>query len=354
MRADRAGSAKRPGHASRTEHADRTGQADGVAPANPDERDAQAAARAVAQAADQAADQTVDRAIDQAVAAFLLACRLDVEARKPGNVSIASPGHGMTASQFIASAAAASAALFRRGAPVGERILDAVQRSQAAAGCNTNLGIILLVAPLAAALEALDWPPSQAAWQERLEQTLAGLDLDDTRAAYQAIAAANPGGLGDAPEQSVHAAPSVALRPAMALAAGRDSIARQYANGFQDIFATGLGALRAASDMPAPTPPPALALAVFLAFLAGWPDSHIVRKHGVTLAHSVTQEARLWLAGQRGSHPGTAASVESEAARLAAWDMRLKSVAINPGTSADLCVATLFVAACIDPSRFAA
>ena len=282
----------------------------------------------------------------RARAAFLDACRLDVETAKPGNVSTASAGHGMIAAQFVASANAAVDALIAPGVPVGERILAAVSRTQQAAGCNTNLGIVLLVAPLAAALDRLAAAPgfdpaaplSPVAWRAAAQQVLANLDLDDARAAYRAIALANPGGLGDAPEQSVREAPSVDLTSAMALAAERDSIARQYANGFADVFATGLAAVR-----EAPAAHPTLAtLNAYLAFLAGWPDSHIVRKHGLALAQSVTLAAlehhtRLRHALAQHSAPQTT--------QLDAWDAHLKARAVNPGTSADLTVATLFVAA---------
>lgn len=284
--------------------------------------------------------------IDRARAAFLDACRLDVETAKPGNVSAASPGHGMIAAQFIASADASVDALIAPGVPVGERILEAVSRTQQVAGCNTNLGIVLLVAPLAAALDRLPNTPcfdpaaplSPIAWRAATQQVLASLTIDDARAAYRAIALANPGGLGDAPEQSVHDAPSVTLRAAMALAADRDSIARQYANGFVDIFATGFGAVREAPAHAAPL----ATLNVYLAFLASWPDSHIVRKHGLALAQSVTLAAlehhtRLRHAFAQHRTPQTA--------QLDAWDAQLKARAVNPGTSADLTVATLFAAA---------
>lgn len=282
--------------------------------------------------------------LSRAPEAFLHACRLDVETAKPGNVSIASAGHGMQAAQFIDSAEAAAPALFTRGARVGERILDAVTRTQRVAGCNTNLGIVLLVAPLAAALEPLDdtAPLDAARWQASVENVLSRLDVDDARAAYRAIALANPGGLGDAPDQSVHAPPTVDLRGAMSLAAERDSIARQYANGFADIFDIGLDAI-AQSHCSTPT---AITLDVFLTFLGAWPDSHILRKHGVAVAQSVTREARerhaQWLGADTPAH----------AAQLDAWDAELKARGVNPGTSADLSVATLFVAALLDPQRF--
>ncbi len=271
-----------------------------------------------------------DSPLPKALAAFLAACRLDVEAIKPGNVSIDSAGHGMTAAQFIASADAAAHGLFEPGARVGERILEAVRRTRDVAGCNTNLGIVLLVAPMAASLE--DCPDAVLTldtWRSATEETLARLNIDDAREAYLAIALANPGGLGDAPEQSVHDAPTIDLRSAMTLAAQRDSIARQYANGFADVFdsARNVQAIDEASTLD-----------LFLRFLSGWPDSHIVRKHGMAVAQSVTDEARRRQdALRREGH-------ERVQQGLLTWDAELKARGINPGTSADLTVATLFVA----------
>jgi len=247
-------------------------------------------------------------------AAFLRACKLDVTVRKPGNVSVVSPGHGMTATQFIASARAAAAALFEPAAPVGQRIERAVSASLAAAGCNTNLGIVLLCAPIAAAAER-----DGSALRQRLEAVLEALTIADAQAAFRAIAAANPGGLGQASAEDVRSAPSVGLREAMALAAPRDTIARQYANGYCDLFEA-LLALRGASVQR-----------VFLHWLARWPDSHIVRKHGEAVAHTVMQAAQAWLAiDDPDLQP-----------RWASWDIELKHAGINPGTSADLTVATL-------------
>ncbi|RZF27380.1 triphosphoribosyl-dephospho-CoA synthase [Paraburkholderia sp. UYCP14C] len=289
--------------------------------------------------------------VERARAAFLEACALDVTTPKPGNVSTRSPGHGMQAAQFLASADASLDALFARGARVGQRILDAVTRTRAAVGCNTNLGIVLLVAPLAAALdEAGDQPMSAQAWRAAAGDVLSRLDVEDARLAYRAIALANPGGLGDAPEQSVHAPPTIGLRDAMRLASERDSIARQYANGFADLFDTGLAAYREASAQAheaAPETANEIAmLNVFLAFLGGWPDSHIVRKHGLALAQSVTLVAREEHARWR--QTPLAARRPASDPQLDAWDAELKARAINPGTSADLAVATLFIARCIE------
>lgn len=269
--------------------------------------------------------------------AFVAACRLDVEVAKPGNVSVQSAGHGMVAAQFIASAQAAAGPLFTLGAPVGTRILEAIRATSGAVGCNTNLGIVLLVAPLAAALDAFAAPPAAGEWQGEVKRVLARLTIDDARAAYHAIALANPGGLGDAPEQSVHTEPTVDLRAAMSLAAERDSIARQYANGFADIFECGLPAVTA---MPTEHRDLAI-LEAFFAYLGGWPDSHIVRKHGMPLAQSVTLAARS--RHERWRNALTNAT-QAPSIQLADWDAELKARGLNPGTSADLAVATMFVA----------
>ena len=268
---------------------------------------------------------------------FRHACALDVAVRKPGNVSAASPGHGMDAGLFLASARAAAAGLFRPGAPVGARIEAAVAATLAVAGCNTNLGILLLCAPLARALEAVPAGAGPAALRAALLEVLDALDVDDARAAYRAIAAAHPGGLGRAEAQDVHDAPTVTLQEAMRLAAARDRIALQYANGYADLFELGLPALAAALRADRVVDARAVQ-ALYLALLAGFPDAHIVRKHGAATAQDVTAEAAPWLARARRGEP-----LDLDPA-FAAWDESLKARGLNPGTSADLTVAALFIA----------
>jgi len=280
---------------------------------------------------------------------FLRACELDVAVRKPGNVSRFSSGHGMQAAVFDASARASAEPLLRRGARVGERIEAAVAATWAVAGCNTNLGILLLCAPVARAFEQCPDPANRAALRAALETVLSDLDVADARAAYRAIARARPGGLGTAPAEDVHAVPSIDLRAAMALAADRDSIARQYRDGYAELFELGVPPLAGVLlDAPAgagDTPAPALAAAVqrvFLAFLARFPDSHIVRKHGPAVAHTVMCSAQVWQARAR-------AGVDLDAdPGFAAWDLELKEAGLNPGTSADLTVAALFIAGLLD------
>lgn len=273
-----------------------------------------------------------------AIDAFLRACALDVAVRKPGNVSRASLGHGMQAEQFITSARVAAGPLFSAGARIGQRVEGAVRATQAAVACNTNLGILLLCAPLAAAAETGGGPPLRAA----IERQLAALDLADAEAAFRAISLARPGGLGSAAEQDVNAAPTLDLRSAMALAAQRDRIALQYRDGFAELFEIGLAALPQGFSLGDGPPDEATTAAVqrlYLAWLASAPDAHIVRKHGPEVAQIVMAAAQDWA---RRADAGTRLDGHPD---FAAWDQELKAHGVNPGTSADLTVATLLLAA---------
>ena len=290
-------------------------------------------------------------ALERARASYLQACELDVAVRKPGNVSRLSAGHGMQAELFRASAHASVGPMFRVGARVGDRIEAAVAATWDVAGCNTNLGIVLLCAPIARAVELHPEADEPAVLRAAVEEVLADLDVDDARAAYRAIARARPGGLGSAPSEDVHAMPSIDLRAAMALAADRDSIARQYRDGYAELFDLGLAPLScdlagclsvgAAQDGSVPPAVTNVVQRVYLSFLASRPDSHIVRKHGAALAHSVMRSAQPWQARALAGEPLDADP------QFAAWDLELKAAGLNPGTSADLTVAALFVAGLI-------
>ena len=104
---------------------------------------------------------------EQIAAAFRAACLDELEAPKPGNVHVFASGHRMTAAEFVRSAEAAAAPLALPEARVGNRIRDAVEATLTLVGTNTNLGIILLCAPLAAAADVRpsDLPPSRRCWR---------------------------------------------------------------------------------------------------------------------------------------------------------------------------------------------
>lgn len=263
-------------------------------------------------------------------AAFVGACRDELQAPKPGNVHVFSAGHGWRVEDFLASAEAAAPAVAAAGARVGDRILSAVEATKDRIGHNTNLGIVLLCAPLACAAE-----PAPSDLRSGLADVLASLDIEDARSAFKAIALAAPGGLGRAERHDVVAPATVGLREAMQEAADRDRIARQYASGFADIFDLGLPTYEDALDRWRDKP--AATLAAYLAFLSGFPDSHIARKHGAAVAEAVRCQAIPWAERLK-----RASSPANLTAGLLEFDAGLKRHGLNPGTSADLTVATCF------------
>jgi triphosphoribosyl-dephospho-CoA synthase len=262
-------------------------------------------------------------------------CRLDVEAFKPGNVSLVSPGHGMRAEDFMESADAIAPILSRRALSVGERILYCVEATQARVGCNTNLGIVMLSAPLVSAVfaetEAQDL-------RERLNLVLRGVDQNDARQTFEAIRLAAPAGLGRVAEHDVRHHPSVGLVEAMASAQAWDRIAYQYAHGFRDVFDTGVPQLRRRLRRFAPHPDPMVWATVgcFLRFMASIPDTHIRRKFGPRTADRVRETAQI-VETRFKACDNSLAAVEL----LRHYDNELKREGLNPGTSADLAVASL-------------
>ncbi len=263
--------------------------------------------------------------------AFVTACHAELNALKPGNVHVHSAGHGMDIHHFERAAAAAAPFIADPSLKVGARILGAVKASFAVTGLNTNLGIVLLSAPLAAAADMADGGPNL---RDRLARVLDGLDQADATDAFAAIVVANPGGLGRAESGDVKEPATMTLLEAMALAADRDRIAKAYVSCFEDLFELGLPELYAARRAAANE---GIAItALHMTYLAAFPDSHIARKYGQNIAEGIQQEASnasaLW-------HPAPTADTWNS---LLALDRNLKDRGINPGTTADLVVATLF------------
>lgn len=267
---------------------------------------------------------------DRIAEAFILSCQAEIQALKPGNVHVFAEGHGMTADHFLASAAASAPPLTESDLSVGKRIHAAVAASFAAVGMNTNLGILLLCAPLAAAAEQ-----SPKDLRSALAEILGNLDRADAGETFQAIGLASPGGLGDAPQHDVHAPASVDLREAMAAAAPRDRIASQYVSNFEDVFVTGFDALAKARALGRSEA--WATVTIYLAFLAKFPDTHIARKYGTEVAEAVRLEASDVFERFQAR-----AVADDSFDDLLAFDTRLKAQYRNPGTSADLTVATLF------------
>jgi triphosphoribosyl-dephospho-CoA synthase len=264
-------------------------------------------------------------------AAFKNACLAELEALKPGNVHIFADGHGMVVQDFMRSADAAAEPIARPGLSVGQRIQYSIEATWQAVGCNTNLGIVLLCAPMIhAALEEGGGP-----FPEKLERVLQGLTIADAALAFEAILRALPAGLGESARYDVRQLPTVTLLEAMAEAASRDRIAYQYVQGYADVlkgaaiythFCREWGRTGWATT------------AVYLEFLATIEDTHIFRKFGTEVAAQLKTEAR--------QHRD--ALLEQENPKkyqrsLLDFDRSLKERGLNPGTSADLTVASLLM-----------
>ena len=266
-------------------------------------------------------------------AAAQLACLLEVSAPKPGNVSPFASFRDATYEDFLASAAAIGPALLLAGErSLGATIRAGVEATARWAPSNTNLGLVLLLAPLAqAALR-----PGEMSLRAQVAATLAATTVADARDAYVAIRSAAPGGLGRASEQDVASTPTATLREAMALARDRDAIAREYATDFETTFAIGAPALRRArSDGLAWRD---AILEAYLTLLAASPDTHIARKLGTDTAVTVQRRARAVL---------DAGGIRTTAGRdaIAALDRELRDEAntLNPGATADLTGAAIYV-----------
>jgi triphosphoribosyl-dephospho-CoA synthase len=269
------------------------------------------------------------------------ACVLEASAEKPGNVTPARRFRDMSHLDFMLSALAIGPAMARAGqATVGETILAAVRATHRCVAANTNLGIVLLFAPLARAALL----PEVLTLRERLSIVLHALSIDDANLAFEAIRLAHPGGLDSAPEGDVNdGPPTMTLRTAMQLAAGRDSIASEYITDYAIVFNVALPALRAAQAQGGAARPQGVAaldqiVRAHLAVLAAVPDTLIARKRGLAVARAVsTRAAEVLALGADQSDAGRNA--------LAAFDAYLRSDGnrLNPGTTADLIAATLFV-----------
>jgi triphosphoribosyl-dephospho-CoA synthase len=269
---------------------------------------------------------------EKVAAAGQLACLLEVSAPKPGNVSPERHFHDTRYEDFLASAVAIGPALAEAGRqPLGRTIRRAVEDTLRWTKSNTNLGIVLLLAPLAKA--ALG---QGGTLRERLAAVLASTTIDDATEVYAAIRRARPGGLGQSPAEDVSGAPTVTLREAMGLASERDAIAREYVSNFELTFEVGVPALLAARrDGLAWTD---AAVEAYLGLLETVPDTHIARKLGVAEAEAVSRKA-----GEVRALGGTRAAAGRQALTDLDRELRDERNRRNPGTTADLTCAALFV-----------
>lgn len=265
-----------------------------------------------------------------------LACLLEASAPKPGNVSPGRSFADLAYEDFLAAAVAIGEPLGGAGERgLGATVRLAVEATSQWTRSNTNLGIVLLLAPLA---RAALWPDasSRSSLRKAVQGVLAATTVDDARDVYAAIRLVGPGGLGWSASQDVRDEPTVTLLEVMRLAAPRDTVAREYATGFALTFDLAVPALaRARQDGLSWDD---AVVEVFLQVLAQVPDTHIARRGGTALADEVSARAgRVVSVGGVRSAGGRAAIHELDDALR---DARHRA---NPGTTADLVAAAIFV-----------
>lgn len=259
-----------------------------------------------------------------------LACTLEVCAPKPGNVHRSADFEDVTLQDFLASAIAIGP-VFDQAATLslGQLVLDGVQATAQVCRTNTNLGMLLLFAPLAKASVETDL-------QANVKLVIEESTSDDAKAIYEAIRLAQPGGLQNADQHDVAGQAPAHILNAMQLASERDFIARQYASGFSDLFDTVL---------PLLTEPTRTSLSLshrivhaHVSLMATFPDTLIARKNGEELAmQSSTIARRVLDAGQPFDE-----DYLQQLSNLDFW-LRCNGHKRNPGTTADMIAAGLLV-----------
>jgi triphosphoribosyl-dephospho-CoA synthase len=258
-----------------------------------------------------------------------LACLWEATAPKPGNVYRGADFDDLTYADFLTSAAVIGPIINETPQYcVGATVLAAVAATREAVQTNTNLGMLLLIAPLAAAAE--DGPLA-----EGVADVLRNLTIEDANQVYAAIRLAQPSGLGQVDKADVNApeAPQITLREAMALAADRDLVARQYVNDFTEVRWTADRIAAAATEQPLGE----AIVRAYLELLAQHPDSLVARKCGPEVAAQVSAGAATVLAARRHGED----TYQACRAEFDFW-LRADGHRRNPGTSADLVAAALF------------
>ena len=270
--------------------------------------------------------------LDNLKNAYLFACRKDIELIKPGNVNIKSPHSDTNAEDYLESSLLSSKELFKPDYSLGERILNSIKITRSKIKTNTNLGIILLCAPIIHACIYFN----NLTMREGIKKILSSSTVKDTQDLCMAINISAPGGLGTREIYDTASKPTVSILEIMNHSASYDRISYQYSHDYSDIFdfiiprLVFLNKKHNSLDI-------SLSL-MFMEILAKIPDSHISRKFDDKIAKKTSNNASDLLKILDREY-----SPDYLADRLNNLDYEYKKKGINPGTTADLLVASLMI-----------
>lgn len=262
---------------------------------------------------------------------LFLACKLEASARKPGNVHPDASFENSNYEDFIQSAKAIAPILSKtKPESIGDSILNAVEATKKAVAQNTNLGIVLLLAPLAS-ISLSDSISSN------IEEILDGMNVEDSKLIYRAINLANPAGMGKSTTQDLFNEPTVAFREIMSSVAERDSIARAYKNGFSDLIPESQSHLENQAKQLIDNWEQTI-IRWQLELMAKIPDTLILRKCGQETSQQSAAYAKEIIDA---NWPNKKESQEL----LVQFDdwLRADGNKRNPGTTADLIAAKIFI-----------
>ena len=261
-------------------------------------------------------------------------CDSEMESLKPGNVHKFAVGHDMTVNDFLKSSLIISKCLTKNNAGLGVKILNSVKEIKKKVKKNTNLGIILMISPIVSVI-LKEGEISKKDLSIKINSLIKKQSVKDSILIYKAISIISPGGLGSSKKYDVNKTPKINLYKAMEFSKNKDLIAKQYCNGYKDIFKIGIPAYKKFYNKWGKVN---WALTgVYLTFLGKFNDSHIMRNKGNRTAINVRNEAKKYYYFLKDNK-----NIAKIKKKLLFFDKKLKSRGINPGTTADLTIATLF------------
>jgi len=281
---------------------------------------------------------------------------------KPGNVHRTADLKETTFEHFIASSIAIGPVMldvakqgFRAGKGeiktenigVGRAIKSAIENTTKwQRDGNTNLGIVLLLIPLAAAAGmtlAKEGKIEMKKLRANLSNVLKSTTPEDALNVYDAILIADPAGLEGVDELDVKNEASknrikkkrISLYEIMNISSKWDTISREWITDMEITFEFGYPLVKKlyerTGNMNTTT------VQSFLEILSKYPDTFVQRIHGKEIAEKVSEKASA-IIKKGGMLTSTGGAL------IRKFDEELRKKSINPGTTADLTASSLMLA----------